>query len=87
MIREIVCSATYRQQSHATAEMLEKDPRNRYYARAPRPRLSAELLRDQALSLSGLLSNKMGGPSVMPFQPDGIWNTPYNNSKWVWNTA
>jgi hypothetical protein len=83
MIKEIVRSATYRQSAKATDEMLEKDPYNRYYARAPRPRLGAEQVRDQALAVSGLLSYKMGGPSVMPFQPEGIWSTPYNNSKWI----
>lgn len=82
MIREIVLSAAYRQKSNATPEMLEKDPYNRYYARAPRPRLAAEQVRDQALAISGLLSKKMGGPSVMPYQPEGIWSTPYNNAKW-----
>lgn len=82
MIKEIVLSATYRQSAKTTPEMLEKDPYNRYHARAPRPRLGAEQIRDQALAVSGLLSYKMGGPSVMPSQPDGVWSTPYNNSKW-----
>jgi hypothetical protein len=82
MIKEIVLSAVYRQSTKVTPEMLEKDPYNRYYARAPRPRLAAEQVRDQALALSGLLSKKMGGPSVMPYQPDGIWSTPYNNATW-----
>lgn len=82
MIKEIVLSAAYRQSTKVTPEMLEKDPYNRYYARAPRPRLAAEQVRDQALALSGLLSKKMGGPSVMPYQPDGIWSTPYNNATW-----
>lgn len=82
MIREIVLSAAYRQRTQATPEMLEKDPYNLYYARASRIRLSAEQIRDQALAISGLLSKKMGGPSVMPYQPEGVWNTPYNNQQW-----
>src|SRR5690606_7318746 len=53
------------------------------YARGARVRLSAEQIRDQALALSGLLSHKMYGPSVMPWQPDGLWNSPYSSSKWV----
>ena len=82
LLKEIMMSATYQQDSKASTEVLKKDPYNRYYARAPRPRLSAEQLRDQALSISGLLSSKMGGPGVMPYQPEGIWRTPYNNQKW-----
>jgi len=78
-----VMSATYRQQSISTEDKREKDPQNRYYARGPRVRLTAEQLRDQALAVSGLLSDKMYGPSVMPYQPDGIWLSPYNGRKWV----
>ncbi len=82
MLREMVLSATYRQSAVATPEKLEKDPYNKYYARASRRRLSAEQVRDQALAVSGLLSDKMYGPSVMPYQPEGIWNTPYNSDDW-----
>ena len=82
MIKTILMSATYRQQSNVTKELLEKDPYNRFYARGPRVRLSAEQVRDQALFISGLLSNKMYGPGIMPFQPEGIWNSPYSPSQW-----
>jgi len=82
LIREIVLSATYRQDSKNTPEHLEKDPLNIYLARSPRVRLSAEQLRDQALAVSGLLSEKMYGPSVMPYQPDGIWKSPWNGQDW-----
>ena len=75
-------SATYRQQSIVNDELLEKDPYNKFYARGPRVRLSAEQVRDQALFISGLLSNKMYGPGVMPFQPEGIWNSPYSPAQW-----
>lgn len=82
MLKEMVMSATYRQDSKVTPEKQEKDPYNHYYARAPRVRLSAEQVRDQALAVSGLLSPKMFGPSVMPPQPEGIWSTPYNSEQW-----
>ena len=83
LLKEIVMSATYRQSSNATKEALEKDPFNHYLARGPRFRLSSEQIRDQALKVSGLLSEKMYGPSVMPFQPDGVWMTVYNGQQWV----
>jgi hypothetical protein len=82
LLKEIVLSATYRQESKATEELLKKDPNNKLYARSSRVRLSAEQLRDQALSVSNLLSDKMYGKSVMPFQPDGIWHSPYNGDSW-----
>ena len=82
LIREIVTSATYKQSSYASDELLEKDFSNDYYARAPRVRLSAEQVRDQALSVSGLLSKKMYGKSVMPYQPDGIWQSVWNGESW-----
>ncbi|QNA46109.1 DUF1553 domain-containing protein [Lacibacter sediminis] len=82
LIKEIVLSATYRQSSVVSKELQEKDPANRLYARGPRVRLSAEQLRDQALAVSGLLSRDMYGRSVMPYQPVGIWLTPYNGDKW-----
>ena len=69
----IVTSRTYRQSSRVTGEHLEKDPANRYFARAPRVRMSAEMIRDSALAASGLLSHRMHGPPVYPPQPDGIW--------------
>jgi hypothetical protein len=71
--KTIVSSATYRQSSVATPELLQKDPENRMLARGPRVRLSAEMIRDQALLVSGLLVEKLGGPSVKPYQPAGLW--------------
>ncbi len=82
LLKEMVLSATYRQQSKVNDELLQKDPNNKMYARGPRVRLSAEQLRDQALEVSNLLSKKMYGQSVMPFQPDGIWRSPYNGDTW-----
>lgn len=69
----IVLSATYRQSSSANSRLLEVDPNNLLYARGPSYRISAEQVRDAALASSGLLSNHIGGPSVHPYQPDGIW--------------
>jgi hypothetical protein len=69
----IVMSATYRQSSNVTPKLIERDPYNRLYARGPRFRLSAEQVRDNALAISGLLSNKMAGPPVFPPQPPNIW--------------
>ena len=81
--KRIVMSATYRQSSRLTPESIEKDPYNRLLARGPRFRLPAEILRDQTLAVSGLLSDKMGGPSVFPMQPDGIWHSPYSGDRWT----
>jgi hypothetical protein len=82
LLRTIVTSATYRQSSAVSPSLLEKDPYNILLARGPRVRLEAELIRDAALAASGLLSPKIGGPSVMPYQPDGIWDIPYSADKW-----
>ena len=82
LLRELVTSATYRQSAKAPPNLLERDPRNRLLARGPKQRLTAEMVRDQALLASGLLSDKMGGPPVMPPQPEGVWNSVYNDSKW-----
>ncbi len=73
MHRLIVTSATYRQSSRVTKAMLEKDPENRLLARGPRFRLPAETIRDEALAVSGLLVQQIGGPSVRPYQPAGLW--------------
>jgi hypothetical protein len=83
LIRTIVMSATYRQDSKVNQELLRNDPYNKFYARGPRVRLSAEQIRDQALCVSGLMSTKMYGPSVFPYQPPGIWTTPYNDAQWT----
>jgi hypothetical protein len=72
--KTIVMSATYRQASGMRPELLAKDPDNRLLARGPSIRLSADIVRDQALAIAGLLVNKIGGPSVKPYQPDGLWN-------------
>ncbi len=82
VLKEMVMSATYRQDSKVTAELLKKDPNNRLYARGPRVRLSSEQIRDQGLSVSNVLSSKMYGKSVMPFQPEGIWRSPYSGDIW-----
>ena len=71
--KTIVMSATYRQSSRVTPELFERDPENRLLARGPRLRLGPEVIRDQALSVSGLLVEKLGGPSVKPYQPAGLW--------------
>jgi hypothetical protein len=73
MQRLIVTSAAYRQSSKVSRELLEKDPENRLLARGPRSRLPAETLRDNALAAAGLLVEKIGGPSVMPYSPKGLW--------------
>ncbi|MFP6723787.1 MAG: DUF1553 domain-containing protein [Candidatus Poribacteria bacterium] len=73
MIKLIVMSATYRQSSVPSPELLEKDPENRLFARGPRARLTAEMIRDNALYVSGLLVDKVGGASVKPYQPAGLW--------------
>lgn len=71
--RNIVLSSTYRQAANVTPEKLEKDPENRLLARGPRFRMDAEMIRDYALAASGLLKPIIGGPSVKPYQPDGVW--------------
>ena len=86
MHRLIVTSATYQQDSRVSPRSLEKDPFNELLSRGPRFRVEAETIRDIALAASGLLSKKMGGPSVMPPQPEGVWDVPYN-SKLGWVDA
>jgi hypothetical protein len=71
--RLIVTSAAYRQASNVTAEAFEKDPDDRFLSRGPRFRMDAEVIRDNALAISGLLVERVGGPSVKPYQPGGIW--------------
>jgi hypothetical protein len=83
IIRLIVTSSTYRQSSVATPALLEKDPSNRLLARGPRFRMEAEMIRDVTLAASQLLSRKIGGPSVFPLQPEGIWKSPYSSEKWI----
>ena len=82
LLREMVLSATYRQDHKATPELADRDPGNRLLARGPRNRLNAEMLRDHALKISGLLTPTIGGASVMPPQPAGVWQTVYSGAKW-----
>ena len=77
--RRIVLSATYRQASRVTKQKRDRDPENRLLARGPRLRLSAEMIRDTALAVSGLLQEKIGGPSVKPVQPENAWKTVEGN--------
>ncbi len=83
-IKQIVMSATYRQSPQTTREKIEKDPYNRLLSRGPRFRMDAEMVRDTALAASGLLSEKVGGSSVHPYQPDGVWDVvgmPESNTR------
>lgn len=87
MVRLMVTSATYRQDSKVTPQLVQLDPENRLLARGPRHRLDAEVLRDYALDVSGLLNLKMGGRGVRPYQPRGIWEavgyTTSNTAKYT----
>jgi hypothetical protein len=83
LLREIVRSRVYRQSSQATPQQHQLDPDNRLLARGPRFRLSSEQLRDQALAVSGLLNPTQFGPPVMPYQPPGMWLTPYEGRDWI----
>jgi hypothetical protein len=73
LMKQIVMSATYRQSSHVAPGMAERDPQNRLLARGARYRLPSWMIRDQALAASGLFVEKVGGPPVKPYQPDGVW--------------
>jgi hypothetical protein len=83
LLRELVLSSTYRQDHRSDPAALAADPRNRLLSRGPRTRLAAEMIRDQALAVSGLLSEKRGGGPVMPLQPEGVWQVVYNGSQWL----
>jgi hypothetical protein len=85
MFELMVTSSTYRQSAATAPEKLEKDPQNRLLSRGPRFRMDAEMVRDFALAASGLLSEKVGGPSVKPYQPDGVWEAvamPESNTRY-----
>ncbi|GJM27976.1 MAG: hypothetical protein DHS20C17_06110 [Cyclobacteriaceae bacterium] len=82
LLKQIVLSETYQQSSSVSPELLELDPYNRFLARGPRVRLSAEQIRDQALAVSGLLNQRVYGPSVMPLQPEGVWNVIRHVERW-----
>jgi mono/diheme cytochrome c family protein len=86
ILKTMVMSAAYQQSSRVTPVLLERDPRNRLLARGPRRRLDAETVRDEALALSGMLSRKLGGPSVYPWQPDGLWQAAFNDQR-NWQTS
>jgi hypothetical protein len=83
ILRTIVTSATYRQSSAVTPELWERDSYNRLLARGPRFRVDSEMVRDIHLAASGLLHRNIGGPSVFPYQLDGIWNRPYSDERWL----
>ena len=83
LLKTIALSETYRQSSEAPPALLQADPRNLLASRGARYRLGAEVVRDQALAVSGLLSLKMGGPPVMPPQPMGLWRSTYNGKTWI----
>ncbi len=82
ILREVVLSHAYRQSSRNSPEMSERDPDNRLLARGPRLRLTAEMVRDQALAVGGLLSAKRGGPPVHPPIPEGVWRPFLSKDKW-----
>ena len=91
LMKRLVMSSTYRQSSQLLPGLYQRDPENRLYARGPRYRLDAEMLRDQALFVSGLLVQRLGGPSVKPPQPDGLWfavgYTASNTARFVADTG
>ncbi len=82
VVRDIVLSSTYQQSAKASPALVERDPSNRLLARGPRSRLSAEVLRDQALAIGGLLTEKVGGPPVHPPIPEGVWKPFQGGDKW-----
>ncbi len=81
-LREVALSATYGQTCRATPESTQRDPQNALLSHGPRARLTAEMVRDQGLALSGLLSFKQFGPPVFPKQPDGVWRSVYSGAAW-----
>lgn len=83
LIREITLAATYRQRSVSSPEQQQADKYNKWLARGPRIRLSAEQVRDQALMITGVLDPTLFGEPVMPYQPEGVWLSPYNGKKWI----
>ncbi len=86
LLRELVLTATYRQDNRFRREETNEDPKNRLLARGPRLRLTAEMIRDQALVLSGEFVNKLFGPPVMPYQPEGLWRSVYSGARWETTT-
>ncbi len=82
LMKQIAMSATYRQGSRGTPELVSRDPSNKLLARGPSRRLTAEMLRDQSLAASGILVRKIGGPSVKPYQPEGLWEMAMGGNRW-----
>jgi hypothetical protein len=92
LLKAIVLTATYRQSSAVSPALVARDPENRLLARGPRFRLPAEMLRDQALAVSGLLAPRIGGPSVFPYQPESLYEgivvgAEYPGTKWTLSTG
>ncbi len=87
LLRELVLSATYRQSARVPAELADRDPDNRLLARGPRKRLSAEMIRDNALAVSGLLTRRIGGPPAMPPQPEGLGRAARSSVEWKTSTG
>ena len=85
LVRLMVTSATYRQDSRATAEAVAKDPENRLLSHAPAVRMTAEMIRDNALKASGLINAEVGGKSIKPYQPEGLWEI--NNTSYTADTG
>jgi hypothetical protein len=83
LLKTILMSGTYQQSSVISDRKLVEDPRNRLLSRGARFRMSAEMIRDQALAAAGLMTFKVGGPSVMPPQPSGVWKSTYSVQKWI----
>jgi hypothetical protein len=83
LLKTIVTSATYRQSSRAAVDLMQRDPENRLLARGPSVRLTADIVRDQALAIAGVLVNKTGGSSVKPYQPAGIWKELNSSEDYV----
>ncbi|TAG11170.1 MAG: DUF1553 domain-containing protein [Verrucomicrobia bacterium] len=86
-LREIVLSATYRQTAKTSPELGERDPKNRWLARGPRQRLTAEMTRDQGLLVAQLLTPRLYGPPVFPPQPEGIWKQAFGQLAWQTSTG
>lgn len=87
ILRSVAASSTYRQSARVSPDRWERDPENVLLSRAPRLRLDAETVRDQALAIAGVLSTKMLGPSVYPYQPDGLWRAAFNGADRTWSTS
>ncbi|MGK0187999.1 MAG: hypothetical protein ACI9R3_003791 [Verrucomicrobiales bacterium] len=88
LVRQIVTSETYKQSSRATPEMIERDPKNRLLARAPRHRIPSWMIRDQALAAAGLLVPEIGGAPVKPYQPPGVWaDVTFGNKRYTQDTG